>query len=129
MNKLFMMHLFSYGCYGYNPEYENLSEEEKKLLDYIDECLSETDKKFSEACTRIMLLLLEVLSKMNTDEELTDEEIFLREEKILTGFRKEDKDRLELFLYACIQTMGIYNKERQDEKSLIMKHEVKNNRK
>ena len=135
MNKLLIMYLLNQNRYGYNLEYENLSEEEKTYMDYVDECLNETDEKFSEACTKAMLLILEISSKMNTDEEKANEEVTLQKEKILTGFSLEDKDRLESFMYACIQTMGIYSEERAEErrqakeKSLIKKHEVKNNHK
>lgn len=133
MNMLLMSPLLNKFHYGYNPEYENLSEEEKACMDYVDKCLNETDEKFSGACTKIMLFILEISSKMNTDEELTYEEIFLKKEKILNGFNEEDKDKIELFMYACIQTVGIYSEERIQErkqeksKLLIRKDEVNNN--
>ena len=49
----------------------------------------------------------------------------MRKEEVLNGFNQEDKDRLELFMYACIQIIGIYSEERiqerreQKNKSLI----------
>ena len=133
MNKLLIMSLLSQWYYGYNPEYENLSEEEKAYMDYVDECLNETDERFSAACTKAMLFILETSSKMGTEEELTNDEALLQKEIILNGFSQEDKDRIESFMYACIQTMGIYSEERVQErkhakdKSLINKREIENN--
>ena len=133
MNKLLIMSLLSQWHYGYNPEYENLSEEEKAYMDYVDECLNETDERFSAACTKAMLFILETSSKMGTEEELTNDEALLQKEIILNGFSQEDKDRIESFMYACIQTMGIYSEERVRErkhakdKSLIKKREIENN--
>ena len=133
MNKLLIMSLLSQWYYGYNPEYENLSEEEKAYMDYVDECLNETDERFSAACTKAMLFILEASSKMGTEEELTNDEALLQKEIILNGFSQEDKDRIESFMYACIQTMGIYSEERVQErkhakdKSLIKKREIENN--
>ena len=133
MNKLLIMSLLSQWYYGYNPEYENLSEEEKAYMDYVDECLNETAERFSAACTKAMLFILETSSKMGTEEELTNDEALLQKEIILNGFSQEDKDRIESFMYACIQTMGIYSEERVQErkhakdKSLIKKREIENN--
>lgn len=116
MNELFTMLLLSQSQYGYNPEYENLSDEEKAYMDYVDECLKNSDERFSDACTRIMLFILEASSKMNTEDELTQEEATNQKNKLLSGFSEEDKERLESFMYACIQTMGIYSEERVQER-------------
>lgn len=63
MNKLLMMQFLCQSNCGYNPEYENLSEEEKNYLNYVDKCLYENDEKFSDACVKSMFLILEVFSK------------------------------------------------------------------
>ena len=118
MNKLLMMQFLCQSGYGYNPEYENLSEEEKNYLDYVDKCLYESDEKFSDACTKSMFLILEVFSKIGTDEELTNEEIILKKEKIICEFNQEKKDRIESFMFACIQTMGIYSEEKIQERKI-----------
>ena len=110
-NELLLMSLLSHNHFGYNPEYENLSDEEKAYMDYCEKCLNERDEKFSNACTLIMLFILEVSSKMDTPEELTSEEINLRKQELLSSFSEEDKQRLESFMYATIQTMGIYSEE------------------
>ncbi len=128
MNKLLMMQLLCQTNYGYNPEYENLSEEEKNYLDYIEKCLYESDEKFSNACVESMFLILEVFSKIGTDEELTDEDITLKKEKIILKFSQEEKDRIESFMFACIQTIGIYSEERvQERKTLKEKTLIKKN--
>lgn len=132
MNKLLMMQLLCQCHYGYNPEYENLSEEEKYYFDYVNKCLYESNEKFSNACLQSMLLILQVFSKIGTDEELTDEDITLKKEMLLSEFIKDDRDRLELFMYACIQTIGIYNEERiqerrsNKEKTLVKKTSISN---
>lgn len=109
-NELLFMSLLS-SSYLNNPEYNNLTDEEKGYMDYCDKCMSDTDEKFSEAVTSIMLFILEVSSKMDTPEELTSEEINLRKQELLSPFSEEDKQRLESFMYATIQTMGIYSEE------------------
>jgi len=118
MNKILLMQLISQSCYGYNPEYENLSEEEKKYMDYVDECLNEKDERFSDVCTKIMLFILEISCKIDTDKEITSDEFEMKKEMLLEGFSQKDKDRLELFMYACIQTIGIYSEERIKERKL-----------
>ena len=103
MDKLLMLNiLLSQFNYEYNSEYKNLSDEEKKYIDYVDECLKETDEKFSDACTKAMLFILDASNRLGTDKELTNEEATLQKEEVLNGFNQEDKDRLELFMYACI---------------------------
>ena len=126
MNKLLLFQLLSSQFnYEYNSEYNNLSDDEKKFVDYVDGCLKETDEKFSDACTKAMLFILDAFNRLGTDRELTDEEAVLQKEDVLNGFNQEDKDRLELFIYACIQIVGIYSEERirerreQKDKSLI----------
>lgn len=133
MDKLLMLNiLLSQFNYEYNSEYKNLSDEEKKYIDYVDECLKETDEKFSDACTKAMLFILDASNRLGTDKELTNEEATKEKEDVLNGFNQEDKNRLELFMYACIQVMGIYSEERiaerkmAKEKSLVKKSEYNN---
>jgi len=128
MNEMLIMQLLCHSNYGYNPEYENLSEEEKNYLDFVDKCLYEGDEKFRNACVESMFLILEVFSKIGTDEELTDGDITFKKEKIIFEFSQEEKDRIESFMFACIQTIGIYSEERvqerktRKEKTLIKKN-------
>lgn len=118
MNNFLMISLLlNQSKYGYNSEYENLSEEEKKCIDYVDKCLNETDEIFNDACTKAMLFILDTANKFGTDEELTKEETTLQKKELLSGLNKEQQERLELFMYACVQTIGIYSEERIEERN------------
>ncbi len=127
MNKLLLFNiLLNQFNYEYNSEYNNLSEEEKKYVDFVDECLKVTDEEFGDACTRAMLSILDVASKLGTDRELTNEEVTKEKEEILNGFNQEEKDKLESFMYACIQIMGIYSEDRiQERRGRKDKHLIK----
>ena len=102
--------------YKYISEYENLSDEEKVYMDYVDMCLNDPNEKFCDACSKTMLLILKIISKIDIEEELSNEEIALEKEQLLSEFNQEDKERIESFMYACIQTVGIYSEERVQER-------------
>ncbi len=104
--------------YKYISEYENLSDEEKVYMDYVDMCLNDPNEKFCDACSKAMLLILKIISKIDIEEELSNEEIALEKEQLLSEFNQEDKERIESFMYACIQTVGIYSEERVQERNL-----------
>ena len=126
MNKLLLFNiLLNQFNYEYNSEYSNLSDEEKRYVDYVDECLSVTDEKFSDACTKAMLYILDAACKLGTDNELTKEECALEKEQLLSGLNEEEKDKLELFMYSCIQIMGIYSEEKIEERKNIKKKSLK----
>lgn len=118
MNGPFITQFLSFSTFGYNPEYENLSDQEKTYMNYVDKCLNDPDEDFSYTCTLIMLSLLRTASKLNTDEEPTSEELQKEKEKLLEGYSEEDRSRLESFMFACIQTMGIYSEESVMERKL-----------
>lgn len=119
MDKLLMLNiLLSQFNYEYNSEYENLSDEEKVYMDYVDMCLNDSNEKFCDACSKAMLLILKIISKIDIEEELSNEEIALEKEQLLSEFNQEDKERIESFMYACIQTVGIYSEERVQERNL-----------
>ena len=86
MDRLLMISFLNQYNYGYNSEYENLTEEEKAYMDYIDKCLMEKDSRFSDACTNAMLFVLDVSSRINNDEELKD--IALQKERLLSEFNQ-----------------------------------------
>lgn len=118
MNNFLMVSLLlSQYNYEYNEEYVNLSEEEKDYLSFIDECLKDINEIFSNACTKAMLFILDALNRMDTSEELTKEEAKKQKEELLKDLNQEDQKRLELFMYACIQTIGIYSEERIEERN------------
>ena len=117
MDKLLMLNiLLSQFNYEYNSEYENLSDEEKVYMDYVDMCLNDPNEKICDACSKAMLLILKIISKIDIEEELSNEEIALEKEQLLSEFNQEDKERIESFMYACIQTVGIYSEERVQER-------------
>ena len=117
MDKLLMLNiLLSQFNYEYNSEYENLSDEEKVYMDYVDMCLNDPNEKLCDACSKAMLLILKIISKIDIEEELSNEEIALEKEQLLSEFNQEDKERIESFMYACIQTVGIYSEERVQER-------------
>lgn len=114
MDKMIM--ILKHYNYEYNSEYENLSDEEKVYMDYVDMCLNDPNEKFCDACSKAMLLILKIISKIDIEEELSNEEIALEKEQLLSEFNQEDKERIESFMYACIQTVGIYSEERLQER-------------
>ena len=72
MDKLLMLNiLLSQFNYEYNSEYENLSDEEKVYMDYVDMCLNDPNEKFCDACSKAMLLILKIISKIDIEEELS----------------------------------------------------------
>ena len=114
MDKMIM--ILKHYNYKYISEYENLSDEEKEYMDYVDMCLNDPNEKFCDACSKAMLLILKIISKIDIEEELSNEEIALEKEQLLSEFNQEDKERIESFMYACIQTVGIYSEERVQER-------------
>ncbi len=116
MDKMIM--ILKHYNYKYISEYENLSDEEKVYMDYVDMCLNDPNEKFCDACSKAMLLILKIISKIDIEEELSNEEIALEKEQLLSEFNQEDKERIESFMYACIQTVGIYSEERVQERNL-----------
>ena len=85
-NEVLLMQLLASYHFGYNPEYENLSDEEKYYMDYCDECLSDRNEHFTSACTRIMLFILDAASKMGTENEFTQEEVEGKKQELYFGF-------------------------------------------
>ena len=123
MNNFFLFPIFAFSFYENESEYYNLSEDEKLNMDYFDECLYDSDERFSEACFNIMMMVLDLSSKINTDEEPTALEIEQKKKSILDDFNDDDKKRLESFIYVCIKNMGIYSDES------IQMRKLKNERK
>jgi hypothetical protein len=53
---------------------------------------------------------------MDTEKEMSDKEVMAEKNKILQDFSESDKERLDSFLYSCIQCVGIYSEERIQER-------------
>ena len=123
MNKeFFLVYPLLVHTTGMENDFESLLSEEKDNMNYFEDCLYNSNEKFSDACFHIMLLVLEITSKLDTDEEITYEEVQTRKNKILDDFNYDDKDKLEYFMYVCIQNMGIYSEER------VLERKIKNER-
>ena len=117
-----MLGLFGmFNSYDYDPEYENLSDEEKMYMDYTKKCLFNESEEVMDACTRMQLLLLEYRFKLDSEEEVNIEEFQSKKNEIYSELNKDDKEKVDSFLYACIQTMGIYSDEAKIERRLKKK--------
>ncbi len=101
-----------------NCDYDNLNEEEKFFVDYFNECLNDDNQEFKDACFETMILLLELATRVAMEEDVTQEEVQRRKDAIQQSFNQDDKERLDSFTYACIQTMGIYSDDRVVERKL-----------
>lgn len=115
----FLLFSMMYGEYGTNPEYVNLTEEEKKDLDYFDECYNSPNKNIRDASFYMSMLLLEASAKMDTDEEITPEELSKRKAKIYKNLNEEEIDIIEKFIPACINSMGVYSEEAKEERQKV----------
>lgn len=117
-NRLLFLSLINSNHYGHNSEYENLDDEEKACIDYIDECLEDKSETFQNACTYIMLMLLDFASKAGSENEPSQDEIQEQKSKIYEGFTEEEKIKLDTFAYSCIKCIGIYSKEAKEQRKL-----------
>jgi len=106
---------------GYkNPEYYNLTLEEKADMDFVDCCLYGENEKISNASSKIMFLVMEY-SARSEDNLMTDEEFFSRKFEITKELSEEEKDIIDCFGRSLINSMGIYSEEK------ILKRKQKNN--
>ena len=105
-----------------NNDYEDLTDEEKLYLDSTNKMLFHESENIKNASFRIMLLSLKVCFSLGTDDELSQEEIDAERDEIKKGFSDEEKDLLEAFEWACIQTIGIYSEESKNKR--IIRNEM-----
>ena len=120
--KNFLFPFFALGGeYSFNPEYNNLSEEEKYYLDYVDECLQSENERINDACFHTMLLIL----KLSEDpDKYQPEDVNAELAKITVNLTEEEKPIINDFMIACINSLGVYSEERVQERKL--KRERKN---
>ena len=102
------------GLYS-EPEYLNLTKEEKDNLDYVDRCLFRENEKINNASFHIMLLLLEL---SNEPDKYEPEEVSYRMDEILKDLSDEEKVIVNNFVPACLSSMGIYSEEAKKERKL-----------
>ena len=105
-NILFPM--YSLSNYYNELEYFNLSDEEKKNLDYMNECIFNENNKINNASFYIMMMLIEL---SNDPDKYTQEEINIKKEEIYKDLNEEEIDIMERFIISCINSMGIYSEE------------------
>ena len=111
---------FAFGDYSFNPEYNNLNEEEKFYLDYMDSCLQSENERINNACFEAMLLVM----KLSDDPDAEPEDVHSRIEAIKSTLDEKDRGIIDDFLIACINSMGVFSEERVQERRL--KRERKN---
>lgn len=121
-NMFFPMFLIS-GSYN-DPEYYNLSKEEKENLQFVDKCLFSEDKRISDASFHMMMLLLEIKEEI---DKYDPEEIQERKDSICKDLTEEETIMMDKFLLACINTMGIYSEESKQERKLTREKKGKIN--
>lgn len=117
-NNLFLINSLIESISGYNnPEYSNLSDQEKQNMDFVDKCLYQNDDKISKASSEIMFLILEYF--LNYDNKpMSDDVFFLKKHKIMNGLSEEEMDIINEFGRSFINTLGIYSEERVLERKL-----------
>ena len=103
------------GHYEHDENYNDLSEEEKSYMDFVDNCLYGENELISDKCTKIMILLLRYTA---SEEKMSDDDFVDQKNRLLEGLSKDDIETLECFMYCCINTMGIYSEERVQERKL-----------
>lgn len=103
---------------GYNnPEYDNLSDQEKQDIDFVDKCLYQSNDKISEASTKIMFLILEYFLNYE-NEPMSDQEFFIKKNRIMKSLSKKEMDIINQFGSSLINTLGIYSEDRVLERKL-----------
>ena len=98
-----------------DPEYNNLSKDEKDNLDYMDSCIASENKNISDAAFKTMMLILEL--SVDSDK-YQPEEIHVMQEEILKGLSSEEVSAVNKFIPACINSMGIFSEESKQERRL-----------
>ena len=108
--------IFSMLSFYYNdPEYFNLSEEEKNNLDFVDKCIYSENKNINNASFNIMMLPIEM---SNNPDKYEPEEIHKKFNMIKKDLSNEEKIVIDRFLIACINSIGIYSEEAKNERKL-----------
>ena len=127
MNNLFMVPSLVkwYGCYG-DYDYSKLTEEEKMYLDYYNDCIFNSDKKIKDASFKMQMLILEFLSRLDKENEMSDIEISERKQNIFEGLTQVEIDIIDAFGYACSQVVGIFSEEKKQQRELKKERNDKN---
>lgn len=118
LRELFLpMYMFDvYKYYHYN--YQGLTDEERYYLEYVDECMFNKDERIQHASLKMLLLILELRSTLGTKKEMSVQEVKEKKEEILKDFNNDERELLDIFSYACINSIGIFSKEAETERKL-----------
>ena len=107
-----------------DPEYNNLSAEEKANLRFVDSCLFNEDKRISDASFYMTMLLIEISAE---PDKYSPEEIQAKKEEICTLLNDEESVMMDKFLLDSIQTMGILSEESKKQRRLLMEEKGREN--
>ena len=107
-----------------DPEYNNLSAEDKANLRFVDSCMFNEDKRISDASFHMTMLLIEISAE---PDKYSPEEIQAKKEEICTLLNDEESVMMDKFLLASIQTMGILSEESKKQRRLLMEEKGREN--
>ena len=107
-----------------DPEYNNLSAEDKANLRFVDSCMFNEDKRISDASFHMTMLLIEISEE---PDKYSPEEIQAKKEEICTLLNDEESVMMDKFLLASIQTMGILSEESKKQRRLLMEEKGREN--
>ena len=91
-----------------DPEYHNLSDEERTNLDFMNECLFSENEKINNASFYMMMLIIKMSDNIDS---YTEEKVKTEMDIIKSGLTDDEKNIIDNFAYSCINSIGIYNEE------------------
>ena len=100
-----------------HEDYEKLTDEEKKNLDFIYDCVCSKNETIRKSSIDMMYFIFSVIfsEKMY---EWTEEEILDENDRILGNLNEEDRKTIETFGKCLINSIGLYSKDQVKEMKL-----------
>ncbi len=100
-----------------HEDYEKLTDDEKKNLDFIYDCVCSKNETIRKSSIDMMYFIFSVIfsEKMY---EFTEEEILDENDKILGNLNEEDRKTIETFGKCLINSIGLYSKDQVKEMKL-----------
>ena len=105
-----------------DPEYHNLSDEERTNLDFMNECLFSENEKINNASFYMMMLIIKMSDNIDS---YTEEKVKTEMDIIKSGLTDDEKNIIDNFAYSCINSIGIYNEESKKLRRQKMKGMIK----
>lgn len=121
-NNLVFMSMVMAGTYSKELSYSGLTKEEKENLKFMDECIFGDNKKISDASFNIMMMILKLMDK---PDAYTPEDVQVMKNEIYKDLNKEEIKIMENFTLACINSIGVCSKKRENERKLIKRRDEK----